>query len=143
MKKLFATLAVLISAASPVHANPAYKALNRSPLSQMVERTGTRIVYDTQLCQDRGMLGYYRPSTDVMGICVSNHDGDWKELGDTLRHESIHVAQACNLFVIELLDRTFQVLAYDAEDAAWQGVQLATEHNSLLVDIQPIDETNG
>jgi hypothetical protein len=96
MKKLFATLAVLISAASPVHANPAYKALNRSPLSQMVERTGTRIVYDTQLCQDRGMLGYYRPSTDVMGICVSNHDGDWKELGDTLRHESIHVAQACN-----------------------------------------------
>jgi hypothetical protein len=48
-----------------------------------------------------------------------------------------------NLFAIELLDRTFQVLAYDAEDAAWQGVQLATEHNSLLVDIQPIDETNG
>jgi hypothetical protein len=97
MKKLFATLAVLIGAASPVHANPtAYQALNRSPLTQMVERTGTRIVYDTPLCYERGMLGYYRPSTDVMGICVENHKGDWQELGDTLRHESIHVAQACN-----------------------------------------------
>ena len=48
------------------------------------------------LCYEQGMLGYYRPSTDVMGICVSNHKGDYKELGDTLRHESIHVAQACN-----------------------------------------------
>ena len=47
------------------------------------------------------------------------------------------------LFAIELLDRTYQVLATDAEDAAWQGVQLATEHDSLLVDIKPIDETNG
>ena len=48
-----------------------------------------------------------------------------------------------NLFAVKLLDRTYQVLANDAEDAAWQGVQLATEHDSLLVDIKPIDETNG
>ena len=27
---------------------------------------------------------------------IENHDGNFKELGDTLRHESMHVAQACN-----------------------------------------------
>ena len=47
-----------------------------------------------------------------------------------------------SIFAIELLDQTYHVLAKDAEDAAWQGVQLACEHDSLLVDVQPIDETN-
>ena len=42
------------------------------------------------------VFGYYKPSTDIMVLCVKNHGTDYAELGDTLRHESIHVAQACN-----------------------------------------------
>ena len=62
----------------------------------MVEKTGTVVLYDTDRCNEESVYGYYHPSTDVMGICVKNHDGDFKELGDTLRHESMHVAQACH-----------------------------------------------
>ena len=96
MKKLFSALAV-IACAAPVQANPAtYRALDESPLTQIVRATGTRVLYDTQRCDERKVYGYYRPSTDVMVVCVRNHGTDYRELGDTLRHESIHVAQACN-----------------------------------------------
>jgi len=73
-----------------------YSLLDSQPLVQTVRATGTTVLYDTARCDTHNVYGYYRPSTDVMVICVKTHGSDFKELGDTLRHESIHVAQACN-----------------------------------------------
>ena len=94
MNKLFSTLAV-IACASPVQANELYSLLNSQPLTRAVRATGTRVYYDTRRC-DEGMLGYYKPKSKLMVLCVANHKGDIAELGDTLRHESMHVAQFCN-----------------------------------------------
>lgn len=96
MNKLFSTLAV-IACASPVgvQANELYSLLNSQPLTRAVRATGTRVYYDTARC-DKGMLGYYHPKSKVMVLCVANHKGDIAELGDTLRHEAMHVAQFCN-----------------------------------------------
>ena len=94
MNKLFSALAV-IACASPVQANELYSLLNAQPLTRAVRATGTRVYYDTRRC-DEGMLGYYKPKSKLMVLCVANHKGDIAELGDTLRHESMHVAQFCN-----------------------------------------------
>ena len=96
MKKLITSLACVVGAAAPVQAFDTYRLLNAQPLVQTVRATGTTVLYDTPRCDTTKVYGYYRPSTDVMVICVKNHDGNFKELGDTLRHESMHVAQACN-----------------------------------------------
>ena len=96
MKKLIASLACVVGAAAPVQANSAYRLLNAQPLVQTVRATGTVVLYDQPRCYERSTYGYYHPASDTMVICVENHDGDYKELGDTLRHESMHVAQACN-----------------------------------------------
>ena len=94
MNKLFSALAV-IACATPAHASELYTLLNSQPLTRTVRATGTTVLYDTTRC-DKGMLGYYHPMSDTMVLCVANHKGDIAELGDTLRHESIHVAQFCN-----------------------------------------------
>jgi hypothetical protein len=95
LKKLLAGLAAVVATAAPAQANDLYRLLDSQPLTQMVRSTGTTVLYDTARC-DKGMLGYYRLDVDVMVLCVANHKGDIAELGDTLRHESIHIAQACN-----------------------------------------------
>ena len=33
---------------------------------------------------------------DELGLCVAAHKGDLAELSNTLRHEAMHVAQACH-----------------------------------------------
>ena len=84
-------------------ANP-YRLVSSSDLAQVIESTGTSIVYDPVRCQTNKILGYYTLEwnrqgdviKDEMGLCVNNHRGDISELGDTLRHEGMHVAQACN-----------------------------------------------
>jgi len=96
LKKLIASLACVVGAAAPVQANDMYSLLDSQPLVQTVRATGTAVLYDTARCDTHNVYGYYRPSTDVMVICVKTHGSDFKELGDTLRHESMHVAQACN-----------------------------------------------
>ena len=35
------------------------------------------------------------------------------------------------------------VLADDVEDAAWQAVSIASKDEDILIDVQPLDETNG
>ena len=96
MKKLIASLACVIGAAAPVQANEVYRLLDAQKLTQTVRATGTTVLYDQPRCYEKNTYGYYHPASDTLVICVENHDGDFKELGDTLRHESIHVAQACN-----------------------------------------------
>lgn len=47
------------------------------------------------------------------------------------------------LFKIKLKRENLFVVASDIEEAAWQAVELSREHHSELVDIIPVDETNG
>ena len=96
MNKLIASLACVISAAAPVQANEIYRLLDDQKLVQTVRATGTTVLYDQPRCYEKSTYGYYHPASDTMVLCVENHGDDYKELGDTLRHESIHVAQACN-----------------------------------------------
>ena len=99
MKKLFATAALVITAAAPANAS-VYQTLRANSLTRIVESTGTRVMFDSQRCKDVPTYGYYSPSKDLLVICVAAHVErgvmDWEELGDTLRHESMHVAQTCN-----------------------------------------------
>ena len=103
MRKLFIAAITALATATPAMANP-YRAISASSLTKAVEATGTRIVYDPARCYEKRIYGYYQLAwdsagnitKDVMGICVENHGSDYAELNDTLRHESIHVAQACN-----------------------------------------------
>jgi len=96
LKKLIASLACVVGAAAPVQANEIYRLLDSQPLVQTVRATGTTVLYDQPRCYEKNAYGYYHVPSDTMVLCVENHDEDYKELGDTLRHESMHVAQACN-----------------------------------------------
>ena len=100
MNKLLSTLAVVIATAAPAQANVAYRLLDSQALTQTVRATGTTVLYDQPRCYEKRTYGYYHPASDTMVLCVNNHYEhgklDYKELGDTLRHESMHIAQACN-----------------------------------------------
>ena len=47
------------------------------------------------------------------------------------------------LFSIELHNTQRFILAAGIEDAAWKGYALADQLGEQLIDVQPIDETNG
>jgi hypothetical protein len=100
MNKLLSTLAVVIATAAPAQANEAYRMLNSQALTRTVRATGTTVLYDQPRCYEYSTYGYYHPASDTMVLCVNNHyengELDYRELGDTLRHESMHIAQACN-----------------------------------------------
>ena len=102
IKRSILSVLALCASAAPVQANM-YRMVSTSDLARAVEATGTRIVYDTEKCDDF-IYGYYKLEhdnkgnifTDELGICVQNHGDNYQELGDTLRHEAMHVAQACH-----------------------------------------------
>ena len=97
IKKLTLALATLCASATPAIASP-HSLLRSNHLTQVVERSGVTVLTDHSECEDS--YGFYSPKYKLMVICVDNHyvNGkmDYAELGDTLRHESIHVAQVCN-----------------------------------------------
>ena len=90
--------------ATPALATPVamYSYLSRSSIIDIVEKTGTEVTFNSERCNG-GTLGYYAlrwneagdVTHDELGLCVDNHGNDFDELTDTLRHEAIHVAQAC------------------------------------------------
>ena len=128
-------------------ANP-YRVLGQASLVSTIRQTGTEVLMDPQRCYTHGIMGYYSTMRDArgeylideMGLCVENHKGDYKELGNTLRHEAVHVAQECNggpmLSVQELMPyasrRTLSALeAYPAEHyhvelEAWTMAEMAS-----------------
>jgi hypothetical protein len=94
IKRTILSVVALCASAMPAQAN-IYSLVSNNRLTRTVEASGVRVVYDTEYCFERGSYGYYMPKSKVLGLCVLNHDGDIAELGDTLRHEAIHVAQTC------------------------------------------------
>ena len=83
-----------------------YALLDKSPLLDTIQDTGTEVWYNPEDCKESaGLMGFYTTTVNVrtgeyledkMGICVENHKGDITELGNTVRHESVHVAQECH-----------------------------------------------
>jgi len=102
MNKFFtATAAALlaIGSALPSHAGSFQDSLN---LMELVEQTGTKVSINTnsfdQSCT--GKAGYYqfvKDKVDVLVVCRDQtNTKDAAEMWETVSHESVHVAQACN-----------------------------------------------
>ena len=104
MIRPIAFIAALVGAASPAVAstNAIYSYLSRNTLIDTIEETGTNVRFNTADCT-RNIMGYYALESDAygnvtrdeLGLCVAAHKGDLAELSNTLRHEAMHVAQAC------------------------------------------------
>jgi len=99
IKKLALSLTTLLASATPAIASP-QAAIRNSDLTRTIESTGVRVVTSHPECETDFSYGFYYPHKKLVVICVNRHyvNGkmDYAELGDTLRHEAIHVAQVCN-----------------------------------------------
>jgi hypothetical protein len=68
-----------------------------NPVIQMVQQTGTKVVADHATCADRNVQGSYRLKRgveDLLVVCVRNNRTA-SDIADTIRHEAMHVVQAC------------------------------------------------
>ncbi len=92
-KRLSSALLTAIALGSPVTANELKDYIYSNPVLAEVHRSGTSIVFTDPSCE-KGIYGSYTPKTDVMVVCLSNHP-DFAELGDTIRHETVHIIQTC------------------------------------------------
>lgn len=70
--------------------------LELSQVLQAVERTGTEVRYYDKECDNESVSGFYHYSTNVdrLVVCPRNQRNH-SDLFDTVRHEAIHVVQAC------------------------------------------------
>ena len=71
--------------------------LQLSQVLDAVRSTGTEVRYYDKDCKEGKFAGYYELSADVdrLVICPDNQRNH-SDLFDTVRHEAIHVVQACN-----------------------------------------------
>ena len=93
-KRLSSALLAAIALGSPVTANELEDYIYSNPVLAEVNRSGTTIRFKDPSCNE-GIFGSYTPKTDVMVLCLTNHP-DFAELGDTIRHETVHIIQMCN-----------------------------------------------
>ena len=72
-----------------------YELLALSEVLKVVQSTGTEVRYHSPKCE-QGVAGMYRigPSVDRLIICPDNQRNH-SDLFDTIRHEAVHVVQAC------------------------------------------------
>lgn len=94
IKRLSSALLAAIALGSPVAANELKDYIYSNPVLAEVHRSGTTISFKNPSC-NRGIFGSYTHKTDIMVLCLANHP-DFAELGDTIRHETVHIIQACN-----------------------------------------------
>lgn len=60
-----------------------------------VASTGHAVYMGAEVCdKNPGLMGFADPRGALV-ICGANHKGDYEELADTIRHETIHLAQFC------------------------------------------------
>ena len=93
MLKQSIALVALSALAIPVQANELKTYILSNPVLSIVHDTGTTINFEGEACKHA--FGSYSVTKDTMTICLENHE-DYHTLGDTIRHEAIHVVQACN-----------------------------------------------
>ena len=131
MLKQSITLLALSALAIPVQANELKDYIYANPVLAMVHQTGTTIQFKGDSC-DRA-YGSYKPRTDTMIICLENHES-YESLGDTIRHEAIHVVQACNRGpVLSVMDTMKYVTEQDK--AFVEDYPHAHQHSELEANI--------
>lgn len=90
----------LIVGAFALFAGAANATPTLTALFDAIEATGTKIAADDpRFCKEPGSLGnytYIKDTIDQLTVCIENHNGDNAELYDTILHEAVHIAQACN-----------------------------------------------
>ena len=97
-----------------------YELLELSRVLEAVQTTGTEVRYYDERC-NQDVAGFYRlgPNVDRLVICPRNHINH-SDLFDTIRHEAIHVVQACNGWdtVLPVSDYTDEVTSEMAKTLA-------------------------
>lgn len=63
-------------------------------LISALNSVGGELLLDDPSCE-AGPLGFYRRGAQEVVACLINHQGDIRELHNTIRHEVVHMAQGC------------------------------------------------
>ena len=95
-----------------------YELLNMSQVLEAVKSTGTEVRYHHDRCQTHQVSGFYRIGADVdmLVICPPNHNNH-SDILNTVRHEAIHVVQACNRGPILSYDYYLKNAPEDVKDS--------------------------
>ena len=93
MIKRLSSLLAALAIGTPALANATDDYIYSNVVLKEVHRSGTKILFKDPSCS-KGIYGSYTPRTDVMVLCVANHT-NYDELGDTIRHETVHIIQTC------------------------------------------------
>ena len=116
---------------SPAQANQLKDYIYANPVLSVVHESGTKIFFQGETCSDA--YGSYSFEKDEMTICLENHS-DYAELGDTIRHEAVHVIQNCNRGpVMSMLDTA--KYATPADKAFAENYPHARQHMELEANI--------
>lgn len=96
-----------------------------SALLRTVQSLGIRVAVDAPDCQkDKALMGAASNEGTLL-ICVGNHGGDTNEMADTVRHETLHLAQYCKgrsigkPFAALFPENTDQWIDYAQEHLHW------------------------
>ena len=122
-KRLSSVLLATIALASPVTANELEDYLYSNPVLAEVHRSGTTIRFKDPSCA-KGIFGSYTQSKDVMVLCLTNHPS-YAELGDTIRHETVHIIQMCLGGPV----MTFEAVAKYAQPSDYKAMNSYSTHS--------------
>lgn len=89
----------ILGSASPALARPQQQSWNlqeSTDLLSTVRNTGHLVGIDAGLCEEESGPYGYATSQGTLTICATRHGNDLNELADTIRHETIHLAQFCH-----------------------------------------------
>ena len=92
-KRFSSALLVVLAIATPAQANQLKDYIYSNQVLDIVNKSGTTIAFKDESCNER-VLGSYNRRTDKMVLCLANHSS-YEELADTIRHETVHIMQAC------------------------------------------------
>jgi len=98
--------------------------LELSQVLDAVRSTGTEVRYHHEECTADKVAGFYRlsASVDMLVICPRNQLNH-SDLFDTIRHEAVHVAQACKRDAIMPYDYWLENATDDARESVKQYPQ--------------------
>jgi hypothetical protein len=89
----------ILGSASPALAKPQQQPWNLQEsrdLLNTVRSTGHFVGIDVARCKEEPAPYGYATSRGVLVICVTRHGDNLNELADTIRHETLHLAQFCH-----------------------------------------------
>ena len=107
--------------------------LELSQVLNAVRSTGTEVRYHHERCQTHKVSGFYRlsASVDQLVVCPRNQLNH-SDLLDTVRHEALHVVQACKHDAIMPYDYWLKNATDDARESVEEYPQdELTQHYEL------------